>query len=461
MKSNKSIIYSFILSVLMLSSCEKMLDFEPDPNESILLTDALKTPEDMQGLLISCYDVMANAYYGRQQNLAELLSDNLNAPYDNNDYNEVYLRNTIFFNGTISNFFQEPYIAIYRANILLENFDLIEGLDDSDRIRISAEARFIRAANHFEVLNLFGQPFDPDATNDHLGIVLKENSQFDPLPRSTVAELYTFILDDLNYALENLPESNGVFANKFAANAMLARVYFQMNNFEKAAEYAGYVVDNGPFMIGTEYDRWSDGIASENIFTLIVFESDGRSNSFGSYRSDVTDLPTFSATNEYYNTLYGDGPDANPTDLRKNWFELREVGSLPTFYAVTKYNADFFNIPYLHLTEILLIEAESLAEINGDMGKAISNINKLRERAGIGFLADGSSSDVIISAARTERRKEMFGEGRWVLDQKRLGALGQLDLIRDVPYDCNGMVLQFPIAENTTVFEMNPSGGCN
>jgi hypothetical protein len=461
MKATKTIQYIFFLSLFILGSCNKMLEFEPDARESILLTDALQTPDDMQGLLISCYDVMTNGYYGRQQTLSELLSDNLNAPYDNADFNEVYIRNTIIFNGTIQNFYKEPYIAIYRCNVLLENFDLIDGLSNEDRIRIEAEAKFIRACNHFELVNLFAQPYTPNGSNDQLGIVLKVNSSFDPIPRATVGAVYGSIIGDLEYAAENLPLNNGIYADQNAANAMLARVYFQMNNFEKAAEYATLAIDNGSYNIGTEFDRWSENISSENIFTLVVQQADGRSNGFGSYRSDAVDLPTLAASSEYFNLLYGTGADANPSDLRKNWFELRQIGTVPEFYAVSKFNADFFVLPYLHLTETLLIRAESLAELGSDLSQAISDINEIRSRAQIGFLADNSSAIDIINAARIERKKEMFGEGRWVMDQKRQGVLGDLELIRGVPYDCNGMVLQFPSSENTSNFINNPSGGCN
>ena len=35
-------------------------------------------------------------------------------------------------------------------------------------------------------------------------------------------------------------------------------------------------------------------------------------------------------------------------------------------------------------------------------------------------------------------------------------------IIRDAPYDCPGMAIQFPNAESTVIgFELNPEGGCN
>jgi hypothetical protein len=396
MKLNKIHILLLLAGVIVNSSCDKLLDFEPDPRDRVVLTNALKTPADLQELLVSCYDVSTNAYYGRQQNLSELLSDNLNPPNTNDDYNEVYIRNTIFFNSTIGDFYQEPYIAIFRANVVLENMGLIEGLSSEDSIRITAESHFIRGFNHFEVVNLFAQPYKPNDGNSQLGIVIKDNSDFDPLPRNTVNDVYDFILQDLLFAQENLPVDNGIFANKWSADAMLARIYFQMNNFVKAAEYASNVINNGPFSIGENYDRWSQGVSSENIFTLHVVESDGRSNNFGSYRSDNTEIPTLVAFEDYYFELYGEGPLANPGDKRKDWFDIRFAGTPQEFYATTKFNMDFFNIPYLHLTEMLMIRAESLAEMGSDLSTAISDLNLLRARARFSRLDASNCAEGII-----------------------------------------------------------------
>jgi len=461
MKSNKIYFLLLLASVIINTSCNKILDFEPDPRDRVVFSDTINTPEGLQELLVSCYDVSTNAYYGNQQNVDELLSDNLNPPNSNNDYNEVYIRNTIFFNTTVGNFYQEPYIAIFRANVLLERMNTIPGLTSQDSIRMTAESRFMRGFNHFEIVNLFAQPFVPNSDNSQLGIVIKENTTFDPLPRSSVGQVYDFILQDLLYAEENLPVDNGIFANKWAADAMLARVYFQMNDFENAAHFASLVIDNGPFSIGANYDRWSQGVSSENIFTLFVEQSDGRTNLFANYRSDVVEVPTLVAFEDYYFELYGNGPLANPNDKRKDWFEIRLPATPVEFYACTKFNMDFFNIPYLHLTEMLLIRSESLAEMGNNLGTAISDINQLRTRAEIALLDAGTPADGIIEAARTERKKEMFGEGRWVNDLKRRGALGEDIMVRGVPYDCNGMILQFPVSENTSNFIMNPSGGCN
>lgn len=453
----KSIIIILSLAIIF-GSCDKMLDFKP--GDEVLAADALQTPEDLQNLLNSCYDVMANTYYGAYQNLGELLSANLAPPRVNNDYNEVYNRATIFFNGTVGGLYGEPYIAIYRANTLLESFDYIENLSASDRQRIEAEAKFIRAIGHFDLVNLFAQPYGYTSDNSQLGIVLRTSSSPDILPRSTVAQVYQQIIEDLNFAKDNLPASNGVYANQYAAYAMLARVYFQMNDFQNAADAADIVITQGPYVLDSLNARWSQTISTENIFTLVIAPTDNRNSALiSNYRSDNNETPELYASNNYVEGLYGQ--NLPTSDERSQWFVELDANTLNYYYNITKFNQNFFNIPYVYLTEILLIHAESLAELGTSLSTAVDDINLVRARAGVSLLNENSAVETIITAARVEREKEMIGEGRIVFDLKRRGALGEDIMIRNAPWDCPGMVLQFPISENTENFVMNPTGGCN
>ncbi|MGB0423138.1 MAG: RagB/SusD family nutrient uptake outer membrane protein, partial [Flavobacteriales bacterium] len=206
-----------------ISSCDKMLEFEP--GDVILAEDALQTPEDVQRLLNSNYDVLANLYDGRVQVLSELLSDNLSFPDDNNDYQSVYGRSTNFFTSTTNGVYSDFYRAIYRCNTVLESFEIVE-LSEAEQTRIEAEARFIRAICHWSLVKLYAQPYNYTANNSHLGIVIREEAAQDPLPRNTVSEVYESVINDFTFAYINLPEMNGVYANKYSAAGYLAHVYF-------------------------------------------------------------------------------------------------------------------------------------------------------------------------------------------------------------------------------------------
>ena len=106
----KFLIY-IALVVSFSFSCEK-LEFEP--KSDLLTEEAIQTEDDLLLVLNSCYDVMANTINGRSQYYAELLSDNLARPFNNEDFIEVYNHNMLFFNGSIGSFYGEFYITIFQ-----------------------------------------------------------------------------------------------------------------------------------------------------------------------------------------------------------------------------------------------------------------------------------------------------------------------------------------------------------
>ncbi|MDG1781921.1 MAG: RagB/SusD family nutrient uptake outer membrane protein [Flavobacteriales bacterium] len=441
---------------LVLTGCDKMLELEP--GDVIIATDALQTPDDAQRLLNSNYDVLGNLYDGRVQNCAELLSSNLAIPENNNDYVSVYNRETNFFTSFTNSIYTDFYRAIYRGNVLIENFDLIEGLSETDRTRMEAEVRFIRALCHFQVVKLWAQPYGYTAGNSHLGIPVREAASQEPLPRNTVNEVYEVILEDLIFAYDNLPMTNDVYATRYSAAGVLAQVYFQMMDYPNAAIYAGEVVNSGLFILDTDLDRYEEGVVNtETVFGIVSNPLDVRNEGFrDNYRSDNNPSPTLTFDQEIANTL-----GLNPSDGRNDWF-LQDGGIV----KVTRFNnKEFYNIPIIHLTEMMLIQSESLAETATDLTTAIENINLIRDRAfGEGFndLDPGSSAEEVIEAARLEYLKETLCEGKLIDQLKRRGAMGEDITVRNAPWDCPGMAIQFPNGETSAAgFILNEEGGCN
>jgi starch-binding outer membrane protein, SusD/RagB family len=255
---------SLLALMFLTTGCDKMLEFEP--GDVILAEDALNTPEDLQLLLNSNYDVIGNLYDGRVQNVAELLTNNLALPETNLDYQAIHNRQTNFFTSTPGGVYTDFYRAVFRSNVVLESFDLIEGLTDADRTRIEAEARFIRAICHFQVVRLWAQPYGYTPNNTHLGIPIREAATQDPLPRSNVNDVYNFIEQDLLFAYDNLPLSNDVYATKYSAAGFLAYMYFLQGSHQNAADYASEVIGSGQFALETTIDRFlQDSQSTETI----------------------------------------------------------------------------------------------------------------------------------------------------------------------------------------------------
>jgi hypothetical protein len=448
---------------LGIASCEKMLEYPPEG--AILAEDALKTPDDAQRLLNSCYDVLANLFDGRYQNICELMSDNMAEP-NGLDFNAIYNRETNFFTPTTNGVYSDFYYAIYRCNSLIKNFDLIEGLSESERIRMEAEARFIRAFCHFSVVKVWAQPYGSSPNNSHLGIIIKKDASNEPIPRSTVAESYAFILEDLQYALDNLPGTNGNYASQPAAAGLMAMVYFQMNNYNKALEKIEEAIGqpSGSLYMSDTLDRFPTNptVNPETIFGIVSSNPgannvDQRTDNFiGNYNAGGVLPPNLMFSNELYQFT-----NLNSSDDRLAWMQ-----SSGGKYKNRRFeNKVFFNIPIIYLTELRLIRAECIAENGGDLNIAINDINAIRNRAfgeGLNDLPSTSTAAEIIAAARREYRIETMGEGKWIDQLKRIGAKGESVTVRNAPWNCPGMALQFPNSEFTSaLFVGNPEGGCN
>ena len=114
--------------VVGTTSCERILDFKANTDSQIPADSAILNIEDAEQLLVSVYDVAANAFSGRFQNIPEVMSDNMADPLGlNGEYAQIYRWTSSFFNGSFGGEYRDAYISIYRANTLLEEVANLEG----------------------------------------------------------------------------------------------------------------------------------------------------------------------------------------------------------------------------------------------------------------------------------------------------------------------------------------------
>ncbi|MBI1308064.1 MAG: RagB/SusD family nutrient uptake outer membrane protein [Bacteroidetes bacterium] len=444
----------FALMIFSFNACKESLKFELDKDQ-IDTEEALNSPENIQALLNSCYDVFANVMDGDVQNLQELLSDNLAAPQNaaGSLYYTVYNRGTFSFR-TADGVLLDLYRCIYRVNIMSEN--LYRFPEELNGNKMDGEAKFLRAWCHWELVKLWAQPYGFTSDNSHPGIAIKLHSHYSVELRSSVGDVYNQIIEDLKFAEQNLPDDNGVYANKNAAKALLAKVYFTMNDFTNAAAKAGEVINSGLYQLSDTVERYIADQGNEVIFkTISTGPSDNRGGSFiGSYRSDKTDNPGIKAATDF-KTMY------DTADHRKVWIEVVDPDLPSQVVKCHKFDKDFFGVALLNLADMYLIRAESLLELNTDKQTAASDLNAIRERAYGSDKYNVSSGSITLADVRLERRKEFAFEGDRTIQLKRMGAKGETVVIRGADWNCAGSVLQFPASEKTKGFEFNPEGGCN
>jgi hypothetical protein len=453
--------FAFFLSIAVMGgamvSCDNMIE-TPPPNE-LLVDDAIKTTDDLQRLLNASYNEVANTFGGFSQMMSEMQSDNLSSP-NNNDLRELHSHNVLFFNSTCGGYYSILYRAIFRANFVQDNMDKVADLSQADRDRLTGEIKFIRALCHFTAVRMFAHPYGYSAKNDHPGIAIVKAASTKPSPRLTVAEAYDAILSDLKDAEAILPESNGDYADKMSAKALLAHVYFQMGKYNDASTYASAVIDSKKYTLSDTVNVFSSAASTEHIFKIVsTGVNDKRSGGYSDNYSPGN--PTCQMARDFWASVKDDAA----IDKRLKLLTVVNAGAQNEFVKSELFNAPFFNVPVLHLTQMHLIRAEALAKSGGDLATASADINAIITRAytdNSRLIPSGATAQQIIDATRAQRRLELLFQGDRTPEIKRLGAVESQNIfVRGHRWDCPGFLLQFPITEKTTIFEINPTGGCN
>ncbi len=449
-----------LFACLAFASCEDFLEVVPENASSIDVQ--LETAQDAREYLNGAYDALSfGSVLGGQYSLvSELMSDGVDGTGLDGDWFAHYTRSTDIFLGTTRSMMSDAYKAAGRANNVLDQLGSIEGLSEAERNTMEGEIKFIRSIVHFESVRFFGQPYGFTSDNSQLGVVVRTSQNTEVLNRSSVGAVYAQIISDLTDAINLLPESNDIYANAWAAKALLAKVYFQMNDFQNAYDLSNDVIMNGPFMFDASYsDKYGYGTSNEIIFGLISTQIDS-DNANGGYRGYLrpdasTGVPGLFASTEYA-SLYA----TEPSDTRKtDWLVDLNGQSVIMKFA---FDSVYTN-PVLHLTELKLIRGESATE-TGNSPAGVADLNDIRERAGLIALSESLAGEPLIQQLRIERHKELYFENNRMHELKRQAVRGNPSLtIRNAPWDCAGMVCQLPDNElkGNPDMEPNPQGGCN
>lgn len=465
-KTFKPIYHVLMLTALVvgLGSCKKMIE-TPPPNE-IPIEEGVKTSADLQKLLNASYNEFANINGGFSQMLHEMLGDNLSLP-NNNDLKEVYNHNVLFFNTTSGGYYSMIYRMIFRANFVESKLNSVSDLSEADKKRFLGEIAFIRAFGHFTAVRMYAQPYGFTSDNSHDGIAIQRKLTTQPMPRESVAAAYQAILDDIAIALNNLDETNpqngtlGIcYATKFAAKALSAQVYFQMGKYTEAAAAASDVIDSKKFTLSDTVNLFDPASYPEHILSVVSNGViDKRSGGFSD--NYAPGVPTCQMDKALWASI-----KANvAVDKRLGMLSVINSGQQNEFVKTTEFNAPYFNVPVFHLTQMHLIRAESYAMLNTNISTAIDDINAIIKRAytdNTHQISSGISTSALLDVIRSERRVELLFQGDRIMELKRLGAIEKQNIfIHGHPWNCQGLIMQFPITEQTSIFKINPTGGCN
>src|SRR5690625_2853160 len=199
-KVNQSIVVIAIAGLLSLTTaCEDQLN--QTPISQFGSNGFYENTDDIDKAVTGVYNVLRD-YPNRQFNLAEVRSDNINAAGTAGvrDYNAInnYLK-TLATTEMIGDAWDSNFNGIMRANTVLEQLNAEVVPDEELRGRYEGETRALRALYYFNLVRWFGKvPLITEAVTP---------TEAREISRSPVADIYDIIIADLQFAVDNLPES--------------------------------------------------------------------------------------------------------------------------------------------------------------------------------------------------------------------------------------------------------------
>ena len=286
----KTIKYLFLGALLSLTTAcgNDWLDLEP--TTKVPSDTAIENLTGMEASLNGIYDLMRNAYYysGRMMYYGDVTGDDAQAIETGKRTSSYYFLNYTKDNGP-STHWSYAYKIIQDCNIILGSCDKLEiNEDDEDDFNdLKGQALALRGMALFDLTRFFGYPYAKD-NGASLGVpIVKEISDTESKPsRSTVAECYEAIINDLKDASELLSGSfNKGKINKWATLALLSRAYLYMEDNTNALataeaaikgaegkKYALWTNEEYPNAWEKEYEKSAPG---EYLFELVNLTVDG------------------------------------------------------------------------------------------------------------------------------------------------------------------------------------------
>ncbi len=468
MKKGKNIFWSLLLAapfLMMMSGCEKFLDRKP-----LTATMDDLSQGALEGQVFGMYNNLRNsagftsipwlAIHNFRSDDAIKGSDPTDgaewvAPFDQFQYvKDLWATNT---------YWDDHYSLINLANTTLQTADSL-GLNDAASMRNVAEARFFRAFSYFDLVRTFGEV-------PKIDFRVYEAAQAN-IPKSSVAEIYDLIDQDLQFAATYLPvEWGAAFPGRLssgAAKTLHAKTHLYRRNWATVMGLTEQVMASNQYALYSPYWQIFKEVgenSSESIFEIQGHVSANGVDNYGLIYATTQGIRQSTASG--WNLGWGWN---TPTDALVNSYEANdprraatilfagqsddpasggygrtlpkwegEGGILFQKYYNKKVYADparqaaanlrdqapWINMRILRYADVLLMRAEAANEL-GNTDEALEMLELVRARA------RGSNNAILLpvttrdqgeirQAIKRERRAEFGMEGERFFDLVRWG----------------------------------------
>ncbi|SEL89098.1 RagB/SusD family nutrient uptake outer membrane protein [Parapedobacter koreensis] len=411
MKKKKYIItLSLCFTLLAPTACD-FLDI-PLPKDQLVQDNVYTTDQSAIAAVAGVYEGMINAS-GQLGNLniaLELCADNLAFSGNDNGYVQFFEGNVQENNSYVQNLWTAFYRNIYRCNAVLEGLPAATNVSPELRDQLRGELLALRAFCYFYLINLWEDV--PLIT----GTDYRVNQGLGRTPTTDIQEVMLRDLEEAKGLLtSDYPSSDRGRINLRAVQALLARIYASLENWQEAASLAGDIMSDATYELEGSEDVYKVG-SRETIWQLIPYNFPAQAPTHIPGNPGI--VPTYYLTPDLIDTFM-------PDDKRlQAWTGMNTVGEASYYYS-RKYRVTTGNNPVtealvvFRLAELYLIRAEANA-ILGNEEEALLDLQAVRSRAGLGDIE--VQGEALLRAITDERRRELFAEWgfRW-LDLRRTG----------------------------------------
>lgn len=479
-------IYIKIIGVVILTaalnSCKKFVDYNPHQDFVVTDEDYLRSASDYQTLGVSAYSPLQ--WLNQVVVIGDIASDNSVAGGENasdvlplQQMDDFTLTSN---NSTLADLWQAAYEGVNRANYLYQFKDKNpqgQVVDFTGKDALYGEVAFLRAYYYFTLVKMWGDvPLFVDRR-----LTLTDSKT---LQRSPKADVYKQIEKDLTAAIAALPVTPAQKGrvSKYAAQALLGKVYLYESKFKEAADVLEPIITSGAYSLVTDYASMylaTGENGPESVFEIQYtngqpyYNWGGFNRGQGNYAvqqngvrgisgglADMpyaagwsTNLPTQNLASAYaagdkrkaasvldmeaYKTAYNAAhPEFTETQkLKYQTAPYKNTGLYNMKYLPRKGESSgqlelnyLNNFRVLRYSEVLLMAAEAVNRSGGSPTTAQGYINQVRKRA----FGDDNHQVTVTGQALTqaiwdERRLELAMDGDRFFDLVRTGqAAGKL-----------------------------------
>ena len=466
-------------------SCTDLLDMTPTNlvSDKTMWEKTENAEWAVNSLYTYVYSVIANqSVVGLTESLTDMMK------YGSYNYNSLAFVPSEFAYGedhTIKATYVNAYMGywgtrysqITKINEAYSNLKKYGKMSDTDKTRLEAEIRFMRAYVYFDLVKRYKEVIIYD---ENMDAIVKDKAL------STEEKAWDFIQADFDFAADKLPVKEDAKGrlDRGAAYAMLTRTMLYAKRYDAVISASEAIAKLGYDLEKKYSDSYSKTISSGNVEAILQYlfnRAENITHSFDFYYTPGGDFTMHGETGGGYGTPTQELVESYElaTGGFPDWSDWHDVGVTrtppyallePRFQATVLYNgsqwkgreiqpwlggADGFcewnvepepngrtttgyylrkmvdethNViqytsgvqPFtvIRYAEVLLNRAEALYK-TGKEGEANDIVNKIRDRVGLPALSvDGEE---LMAAIRQERKVEFAFEGLWYWDLRRWG----------------------------------------